>query len=95
MINTWETYWTHGDQEKFGDATIKKFDPQRAGKLSSYLSKERCRDLDVLEGSGSVFEKMGYSRNIRKFLSNPSSLRKTSRKSFNARANDLEDIPAG
>lgn len=95
MINTWEYYWTHDNDEKFGSATVIKYDPRKAGKLSNYLAKERCKDLDVLEGSGSVFEKMGYSRRIKKFLNDPSSVKKTSRKSFNARANDLEDIPAG
>lgn len=77
MINLWETSWTHGD-EKFGDATIKKFDTQRAGNLIPYLAKERCKDLDLLEGSGSAFEKMGFSRNLKKFLRNPSSVRNVS-----------------
>jgi len=95
MINTWEYYWTHGAGEKFGSATVVKYDPMKAGKLSNYLAKERCKDLDLLEGSGSIFEKMGYSRRIKKFLNNSSSFKTTSRKSFNVCANSPEDISAG
>jgi len=75
MINTWEYYNSKGGI-RFGDATIKKFNPQKAGKLCWYLAKERCKDLDLLEGSGSVFEKMGYSRGVKQFLNTPSMLKK-------------------
>jgi len=78
MIKIWQTNWKDSG-EKFGDAYIRKYNPKRAaGNLIPYLAKERCKDLDALEGSGSVFEKMGFSRNLKKFLRNPSSLRNVS-----------------
>lgn len=68
-IDLWEFQHSRG-KYKFGDATIKKFDQDKSGKLSWYLAKERCKDLDILEGSGSLFEKFGFSRGVRRFLEN-------------------------
>lgn len=68
IIHTWETYWTR--EGRFGDATIKRYDTDKAGKLSWYLAKERCKDLDVLEGSGFFFEKFGFSRGVKKYVEN-------------------------
>jgi hypothetical protein len=66
MINVWERY--HTQEGVFGDATIKPYDLNRAGELCDYLAKERCKDLDCVEGSGSVFEKFGFSRGVRKYV---------------------------
>lgn len=74
IVNTWEYYSTR-ESEKFGDANIKRFNPERAGKLSWYLAKERCKDLDKLEGNGFLFEVMGYSRGVKKFLAIPEQFR--------------------
>lgn len=74
MVNTWEKYSTR-ENEKFGDADIKRFRPERAGKLSWYLAKERCKDLHALEGNGFLSEMMGYSRGVRQFLAIPEEIR--------------------
>lgn len=74
MIRTWEYASRSGN--KFGSATIVKYDPLKAGELSSYLAKERCKDLDAIEGSGSIFEKLGFSRGVKKYLNTPLKLRK-------------------
>jgi hypothetical protein len=66
MINVWETYYTKPG-EKFGDANIKAYNSGKAGELADYLAKERCKDLNILEGSGSIFEKFGFSRGVKKF----------------------------
>src|SRR3990170_6197081 len=67
MVNTWEQY-SNRDGERFGDAHIKRFNPAFAGKLSWYLAKERCKDLEKLEGNGYLSEMMDYSRGVKRFL---------------------------
>lgn len=75
MINTWEKCATKDRDEKFGDATIRPYNQQFAGRLSNYLAKERSKDLNKLEGSGSLFDIMGYSRGVKTFLSIPGKFR--------------------
>jgi len=72
MINVWE-YSRTG--EKFGSATIMKYDPMKAGELSNYLAKERCKDLEIIEGNGSLFEKFGFSRGVKRYLDTPRNVR--------------------
>lgn len=74
MINTWE--YPNRSGSKIGSAQIMRYDPGKAGELSNYLAKERCKDLDVLEGNGSIFEKLGFSRGVRKYLNTSLNLRK-------------------
>ena len=66
-IDTWQKSWSKPNDEKYGFANIEKYDHLQAGKLSNYLAKERCKDLDVIEGSGSLFEKLGFSRGVRRY----------------------------
>jgi len=66
-IDAWQTSWSKKNNGRYGFANIKKYDHMQAGKLSNYLAKERCKDLDVMEGSGSLFEKLGFSRGVRRY----------------------------
>jgi len=75
-IDLWEKWHARGGKLKFGSATIVKYDPMKAGELSNYLAKERCKDLDRLEGSGSLFEKIGFSRGVKRYLDTPVDLRR-------------------
>ncbi len=79
MINVWEYGWYgwYGkSDEKFGSATIIKYDPLKAGELANYLAKERSKDLSIVEGNGSLFEKFGFSRGVKRYLDTPLLLRK-------------------
>ena len=75
-IELWEKWHARGGKLKFGSATIVKYDPKKAGELSIYLAKERCKDLGRLEGSGSLFEKIGFSRGVKRYLDTPVDLRR-------------------
>jgi len=75
-IDLWEKWHARGGKLKFGSATIVKYDPMKDGELSNYLAKERCKDLGRLEGSGSLFEKIGFSRGVKRYLDTPVDLRR-------------------
>jgi hypothetical protein len=99
MISMWETYHSK-DGERFGDATIRVYNSGKAGELADYLAKERCVDLNILEGSGSIFEKFGFSRGVRKFYDAGVDVRDyrelfalVSGEPINARSSDPEHIP--
>mgnify|MGYP001393272375 CR=1 FL=1 len=103
MVDLWETYHTKPG-EKFGDATIKVYNSGKAGELADYLAKERCKDLNVLEGSGSIFEKFDCSRGVRKYYNAGidfdigdyrNFLSLVSGEPTNARSSDPESIPEG
>jgi hypothetical protein len=67
-IYTWETFHSKGDGVKFGDAHIKAFDKQQEKKLSKYLVKEFVQESKDLVGSGSIWDVLGFSRGVKKFL---------------------------
>lgn len=103
MVRLWETYHTKPEAEaRFGDATIRHYSPERSGALANYLAKERCKDLGVLEGSGSIFEKLGFSRGVKRFYDSGVDVGDAeglfgliSGESINARSSDPENIPEG
>lgn len=68
MVNTWER---RRNGEHFGQADIKRFEQEKAGKLCLYLAKERCKDLmsgRTLEGNGHLAEVVWWSRGVKKRL---------------------------